>query len=898
MERFIAFGLRLSVLTLVTLALVVSEHHAALAQQADPGPERGRALAVPAAHQATLSPATPQLRLNPAHTAWDLREGWAAGAAPQRFGAGAPAQVVGIGFEGRYPNNAEAWLTGPMVTVPSVQGQRSVLRFEEAFEIESHYDAGTVLVSPDGVTWRAVSTRSGASDWRTAEVDLTRFAGQRLHLAFRLTTDDQHAFDGWYLGDVRLASVASPTTATITSLNAQLFPSIFLDVVVEDANGDAILDLAPEDFCVFENGVQQTDLFDVTLPDEGGGVRLVDIVFIIDNSGSLGDEQAAVEDNVTDFVNDLADAGVNFALGLTRYGASANGGNPIIENGGNLTTDENFFLNTVYPRNTIDGSFEPGFEAIVASTTGYNFRPGAQRVFIIVTDETPFQGPTTQAEAQTALVNTSTTLFSVVSQFLFPDFQPLTDATDGELIDILDPFDEVFDFISNLISDSYRISYRSSDPVRNGIERTVRVEVKTDTTPVTDVTTYTPGAAPTITRTPATIALSDNGQLDGVPLTIEAEVVDTVAPLVQAVTLFYRTLGDLDYTSTPMANQGGDLYQATIPGTSVRDPFVEYYITATDSESTVSAPATTPGDAPFQIAVLPNQPPNLTHTPVTSATDATAIPIQATASDNTMVLVGVSVFYRRAGQISYTEIAMTNTSGDAFSAEIPASEVTPAGVEYYVRAVDDFSVGTSVGTVDAPIVVEVGEPSGGVLALDIEVEIDESEVMVVGTVSSTDTVPRDVAVACTVTLPDGQTRGLQTMTFIVPAGGETSGMRTRAGSTLAAGEYTLTCDLLEDGTVLDTDTVSFELSAVGGLAAYPNPFNPSTEISFALEASAEVSLVVYDVLGRQVMRLHDGALEAGEHRIEFDASRLASGFYLARLQTGDVVQVEHLVLLK
>ncbi|MEM8600302.1 MAG: T9SS type A sorting domain-containing protein [Bacteroidota bacterium] len=883
---------------MIALALIASEHHAALAQQADLGPERGRSLAVPAADRAALPPAVPQLRLNPADTAWRLSGGWTTRAVPQRFGAGAPAQVVGIGSEGRYANNAEAWLTGPMITVPNVRGERSVLRFEEAFEIESHYDAGTVLVSPDGITWRAVSTRSGASDWRMAEVDLTRFAGQRLHLAFRLTSDDQHAFGGWYLGNVHFASVATATTATITSLNAQLFPSIFLDVVVEDANGDAILDLDPEDFCVFENGVQQTDLFSVTLPDEGGGVRLVDIVFIIDNSGSLGDEQAAVEDNVTDFVNDLADAGVNFALGLTRYGASANGGNPIIENGGNLTTDEDFFLNTIYPRNTIDGSFEPGFEAIVASTTGYNFRPGAQRVFIIVTDETPFQGPTTQAEAQTALVNTSTTLFSVVSQSLFSDFQPLTDATDGELIDILDPFDEVFDFISNLISDSYRISYRSSDPVRNGIERTVRVEVKTDTTPITDVTTYTPGAAPTITRTPATIALSDNGQLDGVALTIEADVVDNVAPFVQAVTLFYRTLGDLSYTSTPMVNQGGDLYQATIPGTSVRDPFVEYYITATDSESTVSAPATTPGDTPFQIAVLPNQPPNLTHTPVTSATDATAIPIQATASDNTTSLAGVSLFYRRVGQISYTEVAMTNTSGDAFSAEIPASEVTSAGVEYYVRAVDDFGVGTSVGTVDAPIVVEVGEPSGGVLALDIEVEVDESEVTVVGTVTSTDTVPRDVAVACTVTLPTGQTRGLKTMTFTVPANGETSGMRARAGSSLAAGEYTLACDLLDGATVLDTSTVTFELSALGSLSAYPNPFNPSTEIRFALASPTEVSLVIYDVLGRQVMRLHDGAMDAGEHRVTFDASRLASGYYLARLQTGDVVQVERLVLLK
>jgi hypothetical protein len=64
---------------------------------------------------------------------------------------------------------------------------------------------------------------------------------------------------------------------------------------------------------------------------------------------------------------------------------------------------------------------------------------------------------------------------------------------------------------------------------------------------------------------------------------------------------------------------------------------------------------------------------------------------------------------------------------------------------------------------------------------------------------------------------------------------------------------------------------------------YPNPFNPSTVISFQLSAVSNVSLKVYDMLGREVMTLVDGMKEAGYYSATFDASRLASGIYFARV---------------
>lgn len=82
------------------------------------------------------------------------------------------------------------------------------------------------------------------------------------------------------------------------------------------------------------------------------------------------------------------------------------------------------------------------------------------------------------------------------------------------------------------------------------------------------------------------------------------------------------------------------------------------------------------------------------------------------------------------------------------------------------------------------------------------------------------------------------------------------------------------------------------------IGAYPNPFNPVTAIRFELRAARYVSLRVYDTAGRLVTDLVNGWREAGTHEVTFDGSGLASGIYFTRLQAGDYVGMQKLVLLK
>jgi hypothetical protein len=80
--------------------------------------------------------------------------------------------------------------------------------------------------------------------------------------------------------------------------------------------------------------------------------------------------------------------------------------------------------------------------------------------------------------------------------------------------------------------------------------------------------------------------------------------------------------------------------------------------------------------------------------------------------------------------------------------------------------------------------------------------------------------------------------------------------------------------------------------------ASPNPFNPTTNISFTLPEVSDVTLRVFDVSGRQVAQILHGVLQAGSHQVTFDGSNLASGIYLYTLNAGSHKASGKMVLLK
>jgi hypothetical protein len=82
------------------------------------------------------------------------------------------------------------------------------------------------------------------------------------------------------------------------------------------------------------------------------------------------------------------------------------------------------------------------------------------------------------------------------------------------------------------------------------------------------------------------------------------------------------------------------------------------------------------------------------------------------------------------------------------------------------------------------------------------------------------------------------------------------------------------------------------------LSNYPNPFNPSTNISFYLPDAGNVSLKIYDLLGREAATLINDNLNAGNYSVEWNASNFASGIYFYTLKLANYSETKKMLLVK
>ena len=112
---------------------------------------------------------------------------------------------------------------------------------------------------------------------------------------------------------------------------------------------------------------------------------------------------------------------------------------------------------------------------------------------------------------------------------------------------------------------------------------------------------------------------------------------------------------------------------------------------------------------------------------------------------------------------------------------------------------------------------------------------------------------------------------------------------------------------------LKGDTVSWEnhnISVIDNLGlsnmpteialepAYPNPFNPTTNLSYTLVNEGEIKLSIYDINGRLVEHLVDSYQHAGSYNISWDASTFSSGIYFVSLSTNSSLLTQKLMLVK
>ncbi len=604
-----------------------------------------------------------------------------------------------------YNNGADYQLLSPVIQLPSITtiGTEYILSFWSWWQTETSYDNIYIDVYANGVFQRTIFLQTGQSGWVQPTIDITEFASQNIQFLFRLTADSSNYYEGWGIDDIQILQSVYEVVPELDliSINTQNFPFVYSTVSVS-MEGQDMSNLVENNFQVYENGTLQTDFFEVSPPSQGTGSRLVDIAFLMDNSGSMDPYQQAVRNNVTSFINNLGTYGVDCALGLCRYGSGNNNGYPFLEDSGILTTNLNYFRDDVWLRNDVSGGYEPGYYAITYALANFNWRPGSQKILIILTDETPDQGVMTISDAMNACSANGAMLYALTTSYLFSTFTPITETTNGAVFDIMDNFNVILTEISQLVTSNYIISYRSSNPFFDGSQRNVLFELQYQGLTASAEGNYVPGQTPQITRTPETIALDNSPQVDNHEIIIQAIITDSYPPYTTEAILHYSNLQQSNWTTQGMTNLGNNLWQGTIPASAVQSPGIEYYLSATDGQSTSSLPSVEPMNYPFTIAVLPNEPPIIIHHPAAQVQNFAPLSITAIVTDSTMYVATVELSYRRYGLLTYTTIPMEATGNNLFSATIPGTTISTYGVEYYIRAVDNYGLAVSSGFADTP----------------------------------------------------------------------------------------------------------------------------------------------------------------------------------------------------
>jgi hypothetical protein len=183
-----------------------------------------------------------------------------------------------------------------------------------------------------------------------------------------------------------------------------------------------------------------------------------------------------------------------------------------------------------------------------------------------------------------------------------------------------------------------------------------------------------------------------DGRTMGSTVTASAKVTDETG--VANVVCRYRAQGATDWIPMTMTTQGNDTYQANFPITVIIPPAVEYYLEAVDTAPGQNH-STLPLNAPEQVftfTVSPGDetPPVITHTPIADGQpEGRPVAVVARIEDASLPLARAEVFYRTHGTTTWETLTMTQsgTSGQ-WSALLPASAATTAGVDYYIEAVD------------------------------------------------------------------------------------------------------------------------------------------------------------------------------------------------------------------
>lgn len=548
----------------------------------------------------------------------------------------------------------------------------------------------------------------------------------------------------------------------IINVNTENYPeAIFVEFTVTDSEGEFVPNLTVDDFIVKDNGTKKygckrlvQDLSELRLP--------VDIVFLVDNSGSMEKPQKKVDIALPNLLNGFKEKGeIRVALG--RYGQTDYNPNdqvgwaeiekndlgfsflPLRKN-----TDVDEFLKTIWKKNIQNGGYEPYYNVLHwAAQQDFGYRQNALKVFIMIGDESYIIDSNNNPEISEEEVTQALSDYGIQT-FIIQNFNDsanykdeydlITTKTQGAFYDITS---ENYDGILTNITDKIKGRYILRYCLEEDEELNECKDIKESSIEYEDdikIRPYYPIKTATIERAIETQQLDSISIPKNTAITVSS-IVHTNGNNIENVSLFYRSSTDNtykelsknsnEYDSAPTLNDF--IYSFAIPDTNVIGDYISYYFEVETSiqireykQSTkITSPAYTHDFFAWNIAIGQHE-----HLKIFDVQTQFALPCQpliVSANVSGKRISTVTLNYRIADiPTVYREIQMANsTDSDLFMGRIPSEGLADKAIEYFITATDSSGIQVHYGSPDKPYRMDIDE-------LTIASRKDPMEILIYG----------------------------------------------------------------------------------------------------------------------------------------------------------------------
>lgn len=641
---------------------------------------------------------------------------------------------------GAYAANSNlSALSGTIDLTKVTKGTRLFLKLRGAFETEYFYDKIGVSLSEDGgKTFSKVYSRTGKSNGTIVDyADLSQYAGKSVLLRLELNADAAISGKGWSLSELSIVSdgtiaqnrlapalraAASPNgvdlcssigSVTVLGVQWENETTGIVAFTLKDNNDDYLTSdrFDVEDVRLLVNG-NEAGCKEKWIPKQ----QMIDVVYMIDNSGSMSDEQEIVIRDVPNLTLQLGST-YDARASLYRFGFSGNCPFELVEEWGSNTwkipTSE--FDGIWANSNIANGSYEGYYTGMIdISHRQLNYRPLSQKILIMMGDESAVTDVNkvdcngvvhTQAEALAALKNAGFQAFVLQDPAFSEEYRYIVEGTEGYFGNVKSTdYSPIMTKIAEKVKTKLYMKFCTNPINCQNKEVPVDMQVCDKSSSTTTTVDYV-GA---INRTAETVSLDKNGVSPLSSVTIAFDVED-VCKEISSVEVNYSYVDAQGKTihDKKVLVANGFSYSVTIASGLVNPNKIEYNIRVNYKDGTIAASSPIPNnvyDYSWTIPVKESVPPTIKEVVWTGAyASACGVKtVEALVEDEDGEIVDdenggkkVYLFYEdyypnKSDYKNYNKVQMTyNSATGKYEATLDSEVGSEKGFVYFIYAEDN-----------------------------------------------------------------------------------------------------------------------------------------------------------------------------------------------------------------